>query len=163
MEIRRMAAADDRMAISKVFEESWKYAYRGIVPQEYLDSLPEGRWADKMEDPARITFLCVEDGRIVGIVCFCRSRMEEFPDWGEISAIYLLPEYIGKGYGRAMIEAAIAELRVMGYHKFFLWVFEDNARGRLFYEKTGFSFAGETVEKEIGGKVLRLVRYVRVE
>lgn len=163
MEIRRMAAADDRMAISRVFEESWKYAYRGIVPQEYLDSLPEGRWADQMDDPERNTLLCVEGARIVGVVCFCRSRLEAFADWGEISAIYLLPEYMGKGFGRAMMEAALAELRVMGYHRFFLWVFEENARSRRFYEKAGFSFAGEAEEKDISGKVLRLVRYARVE
>jgi GNAT superfamily N-acetyltransferase len=79
------------------------------VPQEYLDSLPEGRWADQMDDPERNTLLCVEGARIVGVVCFCRSRLEAFADWGEISAIYLLPEYMGKGFGRAMMEAALAD------------------------------------------------------
>lgn len=163
MEIRRMAAADDRMAISKVFEESWKYAYRGIVPQSYLDSIPVGRWAGKMDDPERHTLVCVEDRRIVGIVSFCRSRLEAFADWGEISAIYVLPEYMGKGCGKALMEAALSELKGMGYHKVYLWVLEDNARGRRVYEKTGFSFAGESMEEPIGGKPLRLARYAMVE
>lgn len=44
MEIRYITPADDRMLISKVYEESWKYAYKGIIPQHYLDSIPECRW-----------------------------------------------------------------------------------------------------------------------
>lgn len=32
MEIRYITSTDDRMAISKVYEESWKCAYKGIIP-----------------------------------------------------------------------------------------------------------------------------------
>ncbi len=42
MEICYMTQLDDWPAISKVYEESWKYAYQGIVPQDYLNSIPEG-------------------------------------------------------------------------------------------------------------------------
>ena len=33
MEIRYIDSSDDKMKISKIMEDSWKYAYRGIVPQ----------------------------------------------------------------------------------------------------------------------------------
>ena len=39
MEVRYIKADDDRVAISKVYEESWKYTYRGIIPQDYLGPL----------------------------------------------------------------------------------------------------------------------------
>lgn len=42
MEIRQIRQEDDRMAISHIYEESWKFAYRNIVPQSYLDSIPVG-------------------------------------------------------------------------------------------------------------------------
>ena len=42
MEIRYHSESDDRKEISRIYEESWKYAYRGIIPQEYLDAIPEG-------------------------------------------------------------------------------------------------------------------------
>lgn len=42
MEIRYITKSDDRFVISKVYEESWKYAYQGIVPQDYLTSIPRG-------------------------------------------------------------------------------------------------------------------------
>ena len=44
MEIRYLRESDDRLAISKVYEESWKYVYKGIVPKEYPDSIQEGAW-----------------------------------------------------------------------------------------------------------------------
>ena len=49
MEIREILPSDDRRELSRIYEESWKSAYRGIIPQAYLDSIPEGRWAGALE------------------------------------------------------------------------------------------------------------------
>lgn len=57
LEIRYIIEQDDRLAISKVYEESWKYAYQGIVPQDYLDSIPEGQWASHIEQADRALFV----------------------------------------------------------------------------------------------------------
>ncbi len=62
MEIRYMTQLDDRLAISKVYKESWKYAYQGIVPQDYLNSIPEGQWALHIEQADRKNLVMVEDG-----------------------------------------------------------------------------------------------------
>ena len=43
MEIRKLRAGDDLLAVSRVYEESWRRAYRGLLPQEYLDALPAGK------------------------------------------------------------------------------------------------------------------------
>ena len=53
LEIRYIMQSDDRLAISKVYEESWKYAYQGIVPSEYLKNIPEGQWAAHIEEEDR--------------------------------------------------------------------------------------------------------------
>ena len=42
MKIRYLVPSDDRKAISSIYEISWKYAYAGIIPQDYLDQIPEG-------------------------------------------------------------------------------------------------------------------------
>lgn len=34
MEIRYINDKDDRIAISDIYEESWKHTYKGIIPQE---------------------------------------------------------------------------------------------------------------------------------
>ena len=94
MEIRYITPADDRMAISRVYEESWKHAYKGIIPQDYLDSIPEGSWATVLENPDWSTLVCVDHGSIVGTSSFCKSRFNQFDGQGEIISIYLLPDYM---------------------------------------------------------------------
>lgn len=160
MEIRFIAPTDDRSEISRVYEESWKFAYKGIVPQSYLDSIPEGRWASKVDSLDRKTLVCVESGKIIGTTSFSKSRFAQFSDWGEIISIYLLPNYMGRGYGKALLEAAVAELKTMDYKNVFLWVLEENSRARKFYEKMGFTLADDYLDDNIGGKNLREIRYI---
>lgn len=37
--IRKINSSDSRKEISNVYEQSWKFAYKGIIPQDYLDRL----------------------------------------------------------------------------------------------------------------------------
>ncbi len=160
MEVRYIIPADDKMMISKVYEESWKSAYKGIIPQEYLDSIPEGRWAPNLDKQGLGTLVCIDNGNMIGTSSFCKSRFEQFQGWGEIVSIYLLPDYIGKGYGKILMDAVLSELKRQGYEKVFLWVLEENIRARHFYEKYGFLPTDDVSDANIGGKALREVRYV---
>ena len=160
MEIRYITPADDKMTISRIYEESWKYAYKGIIPQDYLESLPEGRWVANLENSNGGTLVCVDNGRIVGTSSFCESRFNQFKGWGEIISIYLLPDYMGRGFGKALFHSVIVELKKMGYRNIFLWVLEKNLRARKFYEKEGFSMSDEYLDDNIGGKDVREIRYI---
>jgi len=148
------------MMVSRVYEESWKAAYRGILPQDYLDSIPEGRWAPALDHQGQKTLICIERGEIIGTSSFCRSRLERFHGWGEIISIYLLPDHWGKGHGKALMTAVLSELKLQGYEDVFLWVLEGNTRARGFYERYGFLPTNDFLEVMIGGKHLREVRYV---
>lgn len=159
MEIRYLRESDDRLAISKVYEESWKYVYKGIVPKEYLDSIQEGAWVSCLDTEGRYTLVMTDGQKIVGTSSFCRSRMTEMANYGEIISIYLLPEYMGKRYGRLLLNAVIHELKNMGFEEIFLWVLEDNHRARKFYEKSGFRKSNQYIEDCIGGKRLKEVQY----
>ncbi len=158
-EIRYITQSDDRCAISKVYEESWKYAYQGIVPQDYLDSIPEGQWASRIEQEDRSNLVMVQDGKIIGTSGFGKSRMAEMNGFGEVISIYLLPEYMGKGYGRLLLQAVTSELGKMGFDKVFLWVLEENRKARRFYKKCGFVQTERCLISNIGGKELKEVQY----
>lgn len=160
MEIRYMMSANDRMAISKIYEESWKYAYYGIIPQSYLESIPEGKWASNLDDPRWKTLVCIEDGKLIGTSSFGKSRFEKFDGWGEIISIYLSPHYIGKGYGKILLQGVVSELEKMGYEDIFLWTLKENTRARHFYERFGFSKTEDFLEDNIGGKELTEIKYV---
>jgi len=159
MEIRLINKNDDKKAISRIYEESWKTAYNGIIPQDYLESIPEGRWVNNLEKPEWNTMVCIENGSYIGTSSFCKSRFKEYPDEGEIISIYFLPEYWGKGYGKKLFEAVLDELKKLGFEAVFLWVLEDNIRARSFYESVGFKCTTDYRSDNIGGKNLKEVRY----
>ena len=161
MEIRPVRPEDDRYAISRVYEESWRQAYRGIVPQAYLDSIPPGRWAPFIDTPGMDSLVAVEGGEIVGTACCCPARLARMSGWGEIVSLYLLPPFQGRGYGRALLLAAVDALESMGSRDVFLWVLEQNLRARRFYEQMGFCPSGEYLDDVIGGAALREVQYRR--
>ena len=158
MEIRYLSPNDDLNEISRIYEESWKYAYKGIIPQTFLDSIPQGKWAKTVQKFN--TLVMSENDKAVGTSSFCPSRWEKFSGYGEIVSIYLLPEYIGKGYGSELLEKVIAELRRQGFEKNLLWVLEENNSARHFYEKHGFVCTDESIEDNIGGKTLKEVMYI---
>lgn len=159
MEIRYIIKEDNPFEISKIYESSWKYAYKGMIPQAYLDSIPAGQWANNIYKSGLKSLVLIEDGRMIGTASFCRSRWERYSDYGEIVSIYFLPDYIGKGYGRLLLNKCIEQLKQDGFSKLLLWVLEDNHRARKFYEKNGFVYSGVFMVDNIGGKEVREVLY----
>ena len=104
--------------------------------------------------------MLIENGTIIGTSRISKSRWEAYSDYGEIISIYLLPEYVGKGYGRALMDRAVEELKQAGYRRLLLWVLEENHRARRFYETYGFTLSEEKLTQNIGGKELSEVMYV---
>ncbi len=160
-EIRPLRETDDRLAVSRIYEESWRFAYRGMVPQAYLDGIPAGLWAENLDQGGRQSLLLEESGRLIGTCCVGLSRWPDYPDFGEVVALYLLPEYMGRGHGKALLAAAVEALAVQGYQNVLLWVLEENHRARAFYEKSGFRFSGTRMETDVGGKPLGELLYLR--
>lgn len=160
MKIRKVNQTDSRYEISNIYEQSWKYAYKGIIPQEYLDSIPSGQWCGAIDNPDRHTLIMLDGDKIIGTSSYCKSRFDDYKDWGEIISIYFLPEYMGNGYSKQLLEKAVEELKAMGFETIFLWVLEDNYRARNFYERFGFKYSGKYLENNIGGKQLRELQYV---
>jgi len=143
----------------------WQDAYKGIISDEYLDSMPAEldqrveRCRKYISEPGECEYLYAAcGGDMIGRLIFNRSRDEDKPDAGEVSAIYLLADYWGKGYGKQMMDYAVAALRNAGHQEIIVWVLEENNRARRFYEKYGFVYDGTRQEIEIG-KPIAEIRY----
>lgn len=159
MEVRYITQKDNLLEISNIYENSWKYTYKDIIPKDYLNSIPTGQWANNINKSNRNNLVLIEDGMLIGTAGFGKSRWEQYSDYGEIVSIYFLPEYIGKGYGRLLLNRCIEELKQCGFHKVLLWVLEENRRARDFYENNGFVCSEVFMDDNIGGKDLREVMY----
>ena len=144
----RKAEPPDARRIAEVTVASWRVAYRGLLPDSLLDSLSiedrEERWRLRVVEQIWQTLVLEQRGCVIGFVAFGASRDEDtnLGRCGEVFAIYLLPGEWRKGYGSALMDAALGSLRDEGYAEVTLWVLDGNERGKAFYEGTGFGADG---------------------
>jgi ribosomal protein S18 acetylase RimI-like enzyme len=136
----RAATSADALAIEQARIHGWRVAYRHVFPADELDALPidAKRWRRRLDEPPAgwSTFVVEDDaGDVVGFASTGPSRDE--PGIGELYAIYVEPSAWGSGAGRALIERAQDQL-TNEYAEATLWVLEENARARGFYERAGW-------------------------
>jgi GNAT superfamily N-acetyltransferase len=166
----RPARAEDAGQIALVHVRSWQGAYRGLIPQAYLDGLDVAErtriWERALTgtDNPRAGVLVADDGgSVTGFVDYFPSRDPDAdPDpVAEIGAIYLLPSAWGGGIGRRLMDAAFNRLAFAGFTEVTLWVLDSNVRARRFYEAGGWSADGACKQDDSRGFPLSEVRYRR--
>jgi RimJ/RimL family protein N-acetyltransferase len=160
----RRATGADAPAVAAVHIQSWQVAYRGIVPDAYLDGLDVAARAARYDfDTTALgapeTWIAVDGDDIFGFVTVSPSRDEELLGLGEVRAIYVAPDRWRSGAGSALLAQAEALLRDAEFNDAYLWVLEDNSRARRFYERAGWAPDGARKVVEIGGRPLAVVRY----
>lgn len=153
--VRKMTD-DDTEIVRQIYVSGWQNAFKGIVPQSYLDNLNLDDWAPPLEG----AYILTDGVTVLGTSSISPARDISFKDWGEIISIYVLPELIGQGYGHLLFEFVKAKLSELGFTKIYLTVFEENFRARQFYEQHGFSWNNERIPLIIEGKQLTELRYV---
>jgi ribosomal protein S18 acetylase RimI-like enzyme len=166
----RSALAADAAQIAVVHVRSWQGAYRGLLPQAYLDGLDPAQRVSRWERSLVVagggrSGVLVADvgGSLLGFVSYSPSRDSDLDSGrvGEIGAIYLLPGAWGKGVGRRLMDAALTCLAESGFAEAALWVLDSNVRARRFYEAGGWSADGAQKLDESRGFPISQVRYRR--
>lgn len=167
----RPATVDDAPAIVGAQVAAWQAAYRGIMPDAYLDNLSSEPWSRAERravaianplDPRAFNLVAELDGRVVGWLCGGPSRDDDRgPTTGEVWAIYVNPDQWRCGAGTTLMEAALDRLAAEGYSEAVLWVFEENGGARRFYERFGWRPDGASEIFERGGGQAIEIRYRR--
>jgi ribosomal protein S18 acetylase RimI-like enzyme len=163
LDVRR-AIRDDAGAIAEVHVLGWKWAYRGAMPDAFLDALsPEQReegWQRTLDRPDRPVFVAERGGKVVGFVASGPAEEDSVDlSRGQVFALYLDPAVVGTGVGRALLSRAVEDLRQRGYGQAVLWVLGTNDRARRFYEAAGWRADGEQRTETWAGLSLDEVRY----
>lgn len=144
----RAAFPEDARDFAHVICESWKAAYADIItPEEIAVKADFERRAASFQtiltERKGQYYLAFDGDKPCGLCCTRSGRDADLPEYGEVVSLYTLKEFWGCGVGKLLMDTALAELKRLGYHKVFLWVFERNTRARRFYEKYGFVFDGK--------------------
>lgn len=160
----RKAVLDDALAIARAHVNSWRSAYRGLLPDDRLARLDCHHMAERFRETiatgSEDIYVVEETGTVAGFLALgpCRDCDMDQESAREIYALYLSPEYWRRGIGRSTCERAEEILKSQGYSKALLWVFEDNRRARRFYEAMGFTADGSKKVLDMGTYV-NAVRY----
>lgn len=166
--VREMTLADcDR--VSEIRIRGWQSAYRGLMPQPYLDGLSvtedaERRRALFTRAPAGLVNLVAEDdaGDVVGWACHGPYREGELRTGdAELYALYVDTGRFGGGVGQALLRESAGRCAAAGHPRMLLWVLEGNARARRFYERAGFHADGAVESSDVDGVPVPEVRYAR--
>lgn len=162
----RRAVPADAHDVARVHVRSWQWAYRGLIAQEYLDSLEPEAWADRytfgrMGFQLPSTQVAVDGSTVCGLVTTGLCRDEDLSNFGEVMAIYVDPSYLRTGVGRLLMTAARNRLRRVGVAAAALWVLDGNVGARRFYERDGWTFDGTRRTSTYGDLHVDEVRYRR--
>ena len=151
--------------IAGVHVRSWQAAYRGQVPDSYLEGLSVAKreltWAKILKDQMRDVLVAEDETRIVGFASFGSVRDEGETRFltGEIYSIYVLEGFWNLGIGRKLMENSLTALERDGFGSVKVWVLETNQRARSFYEKFGFKTDGLRKTEKLEDFELREIRY----
>ncbi|MGD0083927.1 MAG: GNAT family N-acetyltransferase [Acidimicrobiales bacterium] len=169
--IVRDAEVGDADEIAEAHVRAWQIAYRGIMPDRYLDELSEDMAGQRQrrrvhlaapDNPRVFNLVAERDGTVVGWLAAGPCRDEDHHETqAEVWAVYVHPDAWRTGAGGALMTAATERLAAQGYTEASLWVFEANARARRFYERYGWRTDGATEIYERGGGQAIEIRYRR--
>ena len=162
----RPAEPDDAIAVARVHVRAWQAGYRGLLPQDYLDGLRVEDRARRYDfanpDPRRpATLVAVEGDVIRGFATTMPAGDADMPECGEVCALYVAPEWWGRGVGAALISAARDRLRTQGFREAVLWLLAGNDRGARFYSRDGWQTDGARRKDIVWGVEVDEVRYRR--
>jgi GNAT superfamily N-acetyltransferase len=162
----RAAEPADALAAARMHIRSWQSAYRGLIDQDYLDSLEPQTWSTRytfgrVGIQVPFTTLAVDGPQILGLVTTGLSRDDDLPDCGEVLALYVDPDCMRTGVGSLLIAAGRKRLSGLGVTRASLWVLDGNIAARRFYERDGWMFDGTRRTRQHGGVPADEVRYRR--
>jgi GNAT superfamily N-acetyltransferase len=134
-----------------VHVDTWRSAYKDIVPPEVLESMSYGQrsdyWKGIISKKDREGIFLVAEEETNGVVGFCvcgRNRDEDLEFASELYAIYVTEVHQGHGIGRALFQEYRKWMLDRGMTSMIVWVLRDN-RYRRFYEAMG----GEVISERM--------------
>ena len=137
----RPAAVGDVPQIAGVHVESWQRSFKGIAPEDYLNSLSkekrERAFTERLFENGYKLFVAEsKTAGVIGFIDFGRPGFENFGYDVRIYSFYLLPEFQRRGIGARLFKQCFTEIARHGYSSACLDTLEMSPY-RRFYEKHG--------------------------
>lgn len=162
--IIRKVEPKDIQSVVDIQVNGWKTAYKGIISDDFLESMnKEEKINKRKKDYNKTGFIVAElKNEIVG---FCRyidnntySKNLDYIDC-EILALYVKVDLKYRGIGTKLFEYVKHEFQTKNKSKMILWCLKENDPSKKFYKKMGGKIVEEK-EIELKGKKYREVGFL---
>lgn len=135
----RPATTADAAAIADAQLRCWRWAYRGILRDEFLDGMNLAdntrNWQERLADNTQASWVGLVGGKVQGMIVAAPAHWPDMPVNGMVRTFYIAPEATRMGLGRQLWNAAHTHLRQQGHDGLYVMVMEANRIGRSFYKK----------------------------
>lgn len=139
-EVFRLIERHETNAVATLWHIGWRVGHLEIVPKDLIGFRDEASFRDRILESMSDCFLLIDEGQILGFVRLKGNELDQF---------YVAPDKIGQGVAKKLMSAAENKLRERGVSKASLFATVGNDRAIRFYEKHGWTNAGqETVGVE---------------
>jgi GNAT superfamily N-acetyltransferase len=156
------------MTVARLHVRTWQAAYGALLPEAYLRELrPEERAAKydfSRSDPSKPRTIVATLGGDIQVFATTAPGPSDHdaPQCGELCALYVAPEWWGRGVGRSLVAAARSHLAEVGFDTAVLWVLAGNTRADGFYRRDGWMPDGVERKVRVWGITIDERRYVRM-
>ena len=137
----REGRAEDIDSLVNIFRACWLDSYRDLLNEEVRQAMTVEK-ARELWLPA----LTLKTDRESLVACIGENPIgmarigsdPDMPSRGHLFSLYIEPKYAGKGFGGALLRAALNTLAAGGFREISLWVFKANLGALGLYKKMGF-------------------------
>lgn len=147
----RRAEDRDRPAIAAIHAESWRDAYRGVLPDSLLDDsihdIMDDRWATQLIRPEDAVYVAEQDGAVVGFSATWDG------DSAYIDNLHVSKAARSQGVGRRLLAETARHFLRIGRVRAHLHVVTANARARTLYLALGGE-PGGVEDKDLYGTMV---------
>jgi GNAT superfamily N-acetyltransferase len=150
----RKALTYDIPAIAAIHVEAWRANYRGMIPDDAIDSrtieLRKAMWHHALGQPQRVTLVSCDDGGAVTGFASAFTLPEPDDEFDSFLQMLFVAERLkGKGIGRALLSAIAKEMQAAGARSMALRTLRLNP-ARAFYERVGAELVPEGIDVDRG-------------
>ncbi len=148
----RKAAREDVPTIVRLCKDTIVEVYGPFIPIEALSPWIEGDTVDGLVEEQWQRMIVAEDGadgRVVGVAAASGDTVD---------LLWVHPSRHGEGMGTALLERVEAGMKKSGYRTGRLSCFSENHRALGFYQRRGWTAAGEGRNEETGALETAMVK-----